>query len=265
LLRKAVEADIKDSAPLQHFVSTTCLVRYLRARSWKIKDATKMLQATIEWRKQYKPEEIGWDDIKSEAATGKQYLLPDPNNGGHATDRAGRPVLIMRPRCENTRDYETQMKYVVYHLETSSWLADKSATSDARMCWIVDFVGYSYATSPPLKQAITFLHIMQNHYPERLGVAIAYRAPRIFSFMWRGLQPVMDPVTRSKVVFIEGKEDTLAKQLSKLIDTALLDTTISGTTNYVFDVKEYEQIRRESDAIRQREFGVIGTAMEAGR
>lgn len=31
-----------------------------------------MLQATIEWRKQYKPEEIGWDDIKSEAATGKQ-------------------------------------------------------------------------------------------------------------------------------------------------------------------------------------------------
>lgn len=30
----------------------------------------------------------------------------------------------------------------------------------------------------------------------------------------------MDPVTRSKVVFIEGKEDTLAKQLSKLIDTA---------------------------------------------
>lgn len=62
----------QDSAPLQHFVSTTCLVRYLRARSWKIKDAIKMLQATIEWRKQYKPEEIGWDDIKSEADTGKQ-------------------------------------------------------------------------------------------------------------------------------------------------------------------------------------------------
>ena len=28
---------------------------------------------------------------------------------------------------------------------------------------------------------------MQNHFPERLGVAIAYRAPRIFSFMWKGV------------------------------------------------------------------------------
>ena len=62
----------QDSAALQHFVSTSCLVRYLRARSWKLKDATKMLHATIAWRKQYKPEEISWNDIESEAATGKQ-------------------------------------------------------------------------------------------------------------------------------------------------------------------------------------------------
>lgn len=94
---------------------------------------------------------------------------------------------------------------------------------------IVDFMGYSYANSTPLKQAMHFLSIMQvwtfvfvscycmcciqtralylsrtadtefstcvcaqNHYPERLGVAIAYGAPGIFSFMWKGVRPAID-------------------------------------------------------------------------
>lgn len=116
-LKQAVQPRIQDSIPLQNFVSTSCLVRYLRARSWVLRDAIKMLDATITWRIQYKPEQITWEDVVDEAGTGKQYILPDPkgNHRGldYGTDLKGRPVLIMRPRCENTKNYDRQMKFVV--------------------------------------------------------------------------------------------------------------------------------------------------------
>ncbi len=35
-----------------------------------------------------------------EAETGKQFLLPDQASGGVAVDRAGRPVLVLRPRWD---------------------------------------------------------------------------------------------------------------------------------------------------------------------
>jgi hypothetical protein len=38
-----------------------------------------------------------WDEIAPEAETGKQFLLRD-KAGGVATDHAGRPVLVLRPR-----------------------------------------------------------------------------------------------------------------------------------------------------------------------
>ncbi len=40
---------VQCSVALQRFVSTSCLVRYLRARSWHLPRALKMLQATLKW------------------------------------------------------------------------------------------------------------------------------------------------------------------------------------------------------------------------
>ena len=53
------------------------------------------------------------------------------------------------------------------------------------MMWLVDFVGYSLRTAPPLSTTRTTVHILQNHYPERLGAALCYYPPRLFSYTWR--------------------------------------------------------------------------------
>lgn len=220
-----------------------------------------MLRATIEWRKSYKPELITWNDVAEEAASGKQYILPDPKDrnldgrgSSHATDLRSRPVLIMRPRCENTKNYDIQMKLVVYHLETVSWLADLTASSGCKLCWIVDFVGYTYSNSPPMKVSMQFLHIMQSHYPERLGVAIAYRAPKMFSFLWKALLPMMDSLTRSKVVFVDGKtENQLQPQLAKHVDLSIIDSSLSGTSSFSWDAAAYGQIRLLADKQKYRD------------
>ena len=54
-------------------------------------------------RNDYKPEAIKWEEVAPEGETGKQFLLPDLDGTGVALDRAGRPVLILRPRKENTK------------------------------------------------------------------------------------------------------------------------------------------------------------------
>lgn len=44
------------------YVTDDCLRRYLRARSWNVKKAEKMLRESLAWRASYKPEEIRWVD-----------------------------------------------------------------------------------------------------------------------------------------------------------------------------------------------------------
>ena len=53
------------------------------------------------------------------------------------------------------------------------------------MTWLIDFEGYSYPNAPPISMAMKALNILQNHYPERLGLAVCYHPPRLFQLSWR--------------------------------------------------------------------------------
>jgi hypothetical protein len=53
-----------------------------------------------------------------------------------------------------------------------------------KLTWLVDFEGFSMWNAAPPSIAMETMHILQNHYPERLGAAICYHAPRLFSVTW---------------------------------------------------------------------------------
>ena len=53
------------------------------------------------------------------------------------------------------------------------------------MTWLIDFEGYSYRNAPPISIAMKTLNILQNHYPERLGLAVCYHPPRLFQLTWK--------------------------------------------------------------------------------
>jgi hypothetical protein len=48
--------------------------RYMRAAKWRLDDAQKRIKATMEWRRDFKPDLIPPDDVKVESETGKMSV-----------------------------------------------------------------------------------------------------------------------------------------------------------------------------------------------
>ncbi|GBF97732.1 hypothetical protein Rsub_10896 [Raphidocelis subcapitata] len=193
-LKAAVAPTVAKHPELRVFCNDWCYVRYLRARQWSLPKAARMLSATLQWRVEAAPHAIGWESVQAEAASGKNFVSPFP-------DLEGRPVVTMRPRNQNTGDERAQVQFLIYCLEHASRLAD--AQRVGKMTWLIDFVGYSMRNAPSVRTSIEVLHILQNHYPERLGCAVCYSAPSLFSLTWKAVSPFIDPVTKKKVDFAE--------------------------------------------------------------
>ena len=51
------------------------------------------------------------DVIAKENSTGKVYVS--------GFDRQGRPIVVMRPRKENTHDHDGNIKHIVYQVQTT--------------------------------------------------------------------------------------------------------------------------------------------------
>nr|DAD21908.1 TPA_asm: hypothetical protein HUJ06_023371 [Nelumbo nucifera] len=158
---------------LSIYCSDASIARYLRARNWNVKKATKMLKETLKWRLEYKPEEIRWEEVAHEAETGKIY------RSGYA-DKYGRTVLVMRPGCENTKSTKGKIRYLVYCMENA--ILNLSPEQE-QMVWLIDFQGFNMSNIS-VKVTRETAHVLQDHYPERLGVAILYNPPKFFESFW---------------------------------------------------------------------------------
>lgn len=116
--------------------------RYMRAAKWNLQDAKKRIQATLEWRREFKPELIPPEEVsvhtfsvhqrltteyRSESRVRRGKCTPHASTGlwhnSHVScsilngfDRDGRPILYMRPGRENTETSPRQLRHLVWCL-----------------------------------------------------------------------------------------------------------------------------------------------------
>lgn len=213
------------------------LERYLKARKMVVADAKKMLEETLKWRAEFGVKNMhtaGYMKvIENETWTGKTYV--------HGFNRDGHVLLYMRPRRENSYDYDGNLKHVVYNLErcVASMKKVNKASSEGKLILLIDFAGYSTFNSPPLKTSRETLSIIQNHFPERLKKAYIIRAPFIFSAFWSMVSPFIDPVTAKKIQFVKGSPEAIGKILTDPaggnIDPQVLECDLGGQNRCRYD------------------------------
>ncbi|SJL06625.1 related to PDR16 protein [Armillaria ostoyae] len=196
--------------------------RYMRSAKWNYPDAQKRIKATIEWRRDFKPDLIPPDEVRIESETGKIII-----NG---FDKDGRPIIYMRPGRENTESSPRQLRHLVWCLERAKDLMPPGQES---LVIIVDYKSTTLRTNPSISTARKVLHILQQHYVETLGRALVVNLPMILSFFYKGISPFLDPVTRDKACM------RFNPNLLELIPASHLDADFGGEFLYEFEPQSY--------------------------
>ena len=147
----------KDECGLK--LNDSTFLRYLRARNGDNEKALQLLNGTIKWRKEFGLDKMNdWADIiKTENASGKCY--------SRGIDKEGHVIVYMKPRLENSKSHDSNLKHLVYHLERAISIMENNDQGVEKMILIIDFEGYSLLNAPPMKTSMATLHILQDYYP----------------------------------------------------------------------------------------------------
>lgn len=219
------------------YCNNACLRRYLEARNWNVDKAKKMLEETLKWRATYKPEEIRWHEIAHEGETGKAFR-------SNFHDMLGRTVLIMRPGMQNTNSPEDNVRHIVYLLENSILNLPEG---QGQMSWLIDFTGFSLSTNISIKAARDIINILQNHYPERLALALLYNPPKIFQAFYKAVKYFLDPKTAQKVSFVYPNSKSSDNFMKTLFDLENLPCEFGGKATLKYDHEEFSRMMAEDD------------------
>jgi phosphatidylinositol/phosphatidylcholine transfer protein len=161
------------------YLTQGTLLRYLRASKWNVSEAVNRLHGTLVWRREYLPP-LTSDYISIENETGKQLIL--------GYDVTGRPCIIMQPSKQNTETSDRQIQHLVFMLERAVELMQPDQET---LAFIVNFNETRTGQNATISQARQAVHILQYHYPERLGRALVINcknAPVPYR-SWRRISP----------------------------------------------------------------------------
>ncbi|KAI1363565.1 CRAL-TRIO domain-containing protein [Xylaria arbuscula] len=170
------------------------LLRYLRATKWDQKEAEKRLLETLTWRRDYGVDDLTADHIGPENETGKQVIV--------GFDKQGRPCHYLNPGRQNTEVTPRQVQHMVFMLEH---VIDLIPAQQEKICLLIDFKTGAKRTNtaPGIGQGREVLHILQAHYPERLGRALIVNVPWVVWGFFKLITPFIDPLTKEKLKFNE--------------------------------------------------------------
>lgn len=213
------------------WLTRECFFRYLRATKWVLKDCLERIELTLAWRREFGIDKNFEDEnkvngklVSNENATGKQVVL--------GYDNDARPCLYLKPGRQNTKTSVVQVQHLVYMLER---VIDFMPSGQDSLALLIDFkptdVGISTGKIPPMGTGRQVLHILQTHYPERLGKSLLCNIPLLGWTFLKIIHPFIDPLTREKLVFDQPFPD--------YVPTEQLDKEVGGDVNFVYEHDKY--------------------------
>ncbi|KAH7442231.1 hypothetical protein KP509_03G077900 [Ceratopteris richardii] len=192
------------------------LLKFLRARDFKVDDAMIMLKNTLMWRKEFNAESLVDEEFTKDYES-VAYM--------HGYDKEGHPVCynlygvfqdedLYQKTFGDDKEFKKFLRWRIHVLEKGIQRLDFSPNGVQSMVQITDFkdspgfVKHRYIT----KKVLTLL---QDNYPELVAKQIFINVPWYFGALYSLLGKIMTPRSKSKVVI--ARPDKVAEVLFKYI------------------------------------------------
>lgn len=240
------------------WLTRECFFRYLRATKWDVDSAIDRIELSLAWRREFGissyDESVNTVNLKStsdENLTGKEVIL--------GFDMESRPCLYLKPGRQNTKASLSQVQHLVLMLER---VIDFMPAGQDSLTLLIDFkaspVGTQGGKVPPIGIGRQVLHILQTHYPERLGRALLVNIPWLGRTFLNLIHPFIDPLTREKIIYDQPFGNYVPKEQ--------LDMDFDGDVAFEYDHAKYwpamgkmAEEKREKYVARFKELGgVVG-------
>ncbi|UJR24089.1 hypothetical protein I4U23_027056 [Adineta vaga] len=177
------------------------ILRWLRARKWDINAAVQQLIDTLKWRKDSAVDNLllkGENELNSnEIQTNKSYYM--------GYDKFNRPInyIHVRQHIKDQFPLEQTEKFGIFSVETGRKLLKESNETGTV---VIDMNGFGM-NNMDYSLVKYFLHLLENFYPESLGLALIIHAPLIFYSCWAIIKHWLDPIIQNKIHFLRNNED----------------------------------------------------------
>ncbi|CAJ1978247.1 unnamed protein product [Sphenostylis stenocarpa] len=209
--------------------SDVILLKFLRARDFKVKEAFSMLRNTVRWRKEFGIDALVLEDLGSDW---DKVVFTD----GH--DKQGHPVCYnVFGEFENKElynktfsDEEKRNKFIRWRiqvLEKSVRSLDFSPTAISTIVQVNDLKNSPGLGKRELRQATNqALQLLQDNYPEFVAKQIFINVPWWYLAFSRMISPFFTQRTKSKFVFAGPSKS--AETLFKYIAPELVPLQYGG-------------------------------------
>mmetsp|Transcript_25556 Transcript_25556/g.55666 ORF Transcript_25556/g.55666 Transcript_25556/m.55666 type:complete len:272 (+) Transcript_25556:98-913(+) len=236
-LGEEVDAKLRNHG--EEGLTDKCLRRWLVARKWKLADAKSSLASHAAWRADFMPAgHISEEQVARSIAHNKTSL--------QGLDKGGRPVVILLVERHIAKDLDfiEAKRFIAYTLDTCIKYTElHNPDWDGKCTTVFDLSGMTMANYDVSALRAVF-DLLQNHYPERLHRLYLYCAPFLFYGLWKIVSPFVDPVTKTKVVFLY--RENAPSVFEQEFDKDVLIPELGGTG-------EWKPIQKQWDTIREKE------------
>ncbi|KAI3686789.1 hypothetical protein L1987_80476 [Smallanthus sonchifolius] len=222
--------------------SDVILLKFLRARDFKVKEALTMLKNVVAWRKEFNMESLLEEDLGTEQE--KVVFM-------HGVDKDGHPVCYNAFREYQNKelyqqifsDEEKRKKFIRWRIQFLERSIRKLDFSPDGVSTIVQVNDLKYSPAPFKKELRQVFQLLQDNYPEFVAKQVFINVPWWYLAFYKMINPFFTQRTKSKFVFAGPSKTT--ETLFKYISPELVPVQYGGLS------REGEQEFTTSDCITE--------------
>ncbi|KAG8794554.1 hypothetical protein FRC17_008280, partial [Serendipita sp. 399] len=233
------------------WLTSDCILRFLRATKWEVPEAIQRLETTLKWRRDYGLyTDLTAELVEPEATTGQLVIF--------GWDAQLNPALYAFPGRQTSEDIERQLQYHTFMFERALDLTPPGVETVSVLVNYADRSSGNGSALTSISKTRQIIDILQNHYPESLGKGYVINIPFFVNVFIKFMLQFVDLVTRQKAVFN-----------SRVVEEGLIEPDVlmnahgwGGNVNFEYDHARYwlsmlnlAQERRSRRMERWRELG----------